>query len=256
MSSVLVRSLEIATADGTCDARFATPQGGPYPGVLFYMDAFGLRPAIDNMISRIALSGYAVLAPNLLYRSSGSPLLEDMTVLLNPENRPRVFERLMPMIKELTPDRLVQDAGAYLESLSRQPETAPGPVGVVGYCLGGAAAFRTGAAHPDRVAAVASFHGGNLATDAEDSPHGLAGRLAAEVYVGHADQDRSAPPEQQARLEEALTQAGVRHQAEVYVGAAHGFTMEDTAAYNAEATERHFERLLDLLGRTLRPQGM
>jgi carboxymethylenebutenolidase len=118
--------------------------------------------------------------------------------------------------------------------------------------MGGALALRTAAHFPDRVAAAASFHGGRLATDQPDSPHLLADRLEAEVYLGHADNDASITPEQQETLVDALTSAGVRFVSEVYDGAAHGFTMADTAAYDEGAEARHWDRLLDLFARTLR----
>jgi carboxymethylenebutenolidase len=99
------------------------------------------------------------------------------------------------------------------------------------------------------VAAAASFHGGNLASDAPESPHRLAGEIQAEVYVAHADQDRSMPPEQMERLEQAL--AGVTHRAELYEGARHGFTMADLEVYDERADERHWRELLGLLSRTI-----
>jgi carboxymethylenebutenolidase len=124
---------------------------------------------------------------------------------------------------------------------------------VTGYCMGGALALRTAAHRPEQIAAAAAFHPARLATDAPDSPHLLADRITAEVYVGSADGDPGMPPEQQSRLDEALTEAGVRHTCEQYDGAAHGFTMADTAVYDEAATARHWDNLLGLLGRNLRP---
>jgi carboxymethylenebutenolidase len=118
--------------------------------------------------------------------------------------------------------------------------------------MGGALALRTAAHRPEQVAAVAAFHPGRLVTDAPDSPHLLVDRLRAEVYIASADNDRSMTPEQQQRLDQALTEAGVRHVCEQYDGATHGFTMSDTAVYDEAATERHWSALLDLLSRTLR----
>jgi carboxymethylenebutenolidase len=244
-------TIDIATDDGVADAILAAPDDEhPHPGVLLYMDAFGLRPRLREMADRLAAEGYVVLVPNVFYRHGRAPVVE-LGDLTDPDSRAAIFEKLSPLMQELTPESAMRDADAYLAFLADYERVAGRHVGTAGYCMGGGLALRTGAHAPDRVAAVASFHGGRLATDQPDSPHLLADRLQAEVYVAHADNDGSMPPEQQQRLSEALTSAGVTHRTEMYDGAVHGFTMADTAAYDAAATERHWERLLDLLGRTL-----
>jgi carboxymethylenebutenolidase len=250
--SLQTATIDVPTPDGSADAYVAAPEGtGPFPGVLLYMDAFGLRSRLEQMADRIAEQGYVVLVPNVFYRNGRAPLI-DTSELARPENREKLFEALRPCIAALTPELAMRDAEAYLACLTQDPRVDDGPVGVTGYCMGGGLALRTAATYPDRVSAAASFHGGRLATDAENSPHLLVGRIAAEVYVGHADNDASMPPGQQQRLEDALTASGVRHTCELYDGAAHGFTMADTAAYDEAATERHWDRLLDLFARSLR----
>lgn len=156
---------------------------------------------------------------------------------------------------DLTSDAVARDAAGHLDWLASRPEADAGPVGVSGYCMGARLALLTAGTHPAKVAAAAGFHGAGLATDAPDSPHLLADAISAELYLGHADQDPSMTPEQIERLDKALTAAGVRHRAEVYTGAAHGFTMADTDRYDAEAAERHWTALLELLGRALRSVG-
>lgn len=246
--------VDVQTGDGVADALLAQPDGGgAHPGVLFYMDAFGLRPRLEEMARQIAAAGYVVLVPNVFYRQGRAPLvdLSDLADLTNPDRRASVFATLGPMMAALTPASAMADAEAYLRFLEGLQSTSDGPVGITGYCMGGALALRTAAAYPARVAAVGSFHGGRLATDASDSPHLLADEIQAELYLGHADQDHSMPPDQIVRLESALDLAGVDYRSELYVGAGHGFTMADTAAYDAEATERHWSALLDLLSRRL-----
>jgi carboxymethylenebutenolidase len=254
---VISDTTDVPTQDGTADAFLSRPvEGGPFPPVLVYMDAFGLRPRLREMAERIAAAGYVVLVPNVFYRSGRAPVVE-IEDLRNPESRSAIFEKLRPIMTILTPELAVRDAASYLAYLASLENVADGPVGTVGYCMGGALSLRTAAAYPDRVAAAGSFHGGNLATDAEYSPHRQVAKICGEVYVGHADQDHSMPPEQMRRLDEALRAAGVCHVTELYKGAAHGFTMADTAAYDEEAAERHFDRLLDLLDRNLaRPQRL
>ena len=249
-----ISRVEVPTDDGTADGVLAVPDGeGPWPGVLLFMDAFGLRPRLEDMAARIAHEGYVVLVPNVFYRAGRAPIVE-VGDLSHPESRSAAFEKLQPLMQQLTPERAAQDAAAYLRFLEEDDRVADGPVGTVGYCMGGALAIRAAAVAGARVAAVASFHGGRLATDDPASPHRLADRLtSAEVYLGHADNDASMPPEQQERLAGALSAAKVPHTAELYEGARHGFTMADTAMYDERATDHHWVRLLDLLDRRLRP---
>ncbi|WP_328656040.1 dienelactone hydrolase family protein [Streptomyces sp. NBC_00334] len=251
MTAVRATAVDVPTEDGTADAYLTHPDDGkPHPAVLFYMDAFGLRPRLREMADRLAGAGYTVLVPNVFYRSGRAPVVE-LPGFIDPEARPEIFQHLGPIMKSLTPDRAVRDAGAYLEWLARTPAAADGPVAVTGYCMGAALALRTAGAYPDRVAAVAGFHGGNLATEGPQSPHLVAEGITAEAYFGHADHDPGMPAAQQERLEAALTAAGVTHHCEVYAGARHGYTQADTSAYDEKATERHWEALLALLGRTM-----
>lgn len=244
-------TVDVSTSDGSADATLVRPGGdGPHPGVLVWMDAFGLRPRLTEMAERIASAGYVVLVPNVFYRHGRSPVVE-LGDLSDPEVRGTLFETLGPMIGGLTPEAAMSDADAYLAHLTGLPEVAEGSVGVTGYCFGGALALRTAAHRPELVAAAAAFHPARLATDAPDSPHLLADRIRAEVYVASADHDAGMPAEQQRLLDETLTAAGVRHVCEQYDGAQHGFTMSDTAAYDEAATDRHWDALLPLLDRTL-----
>ncbi|MBV6697187.1 dienelactone hydrolase family protein [Kitasatospora aureofaciens] len=244
-------TVDIPTADGIADAYLAHPDDGrPHPAVILYMDAFGLRPHLMAKADRLAEAGYTVLVPNAYYRNGRAPII-DYPQPIDPDNDPTLFERLGPLLAALTPEVTERDADAYLRWLAESPLVQDGPVGLTGYCRGAVHALRTAATHPDRVAAVAGFHGGNLASEAPDSPHLGVHRITAELYFGHADQDPSLPPEQIARLAEALTEAGVRYEAEVYAGALHGYTQGDTTRYDEAADERHWGALLALLKRTL-----
>ncbi|MET7551554.1 dienelactone hydrolase family protein [Streptomyces sp. NPDC005078] len=251
MTAVRGTSVDIPTQDGTADAYLTHPDDStPHPAVLLYMDAFGLRPHLKEMADRLARAGYTVLVPNVFYRHGRAPVVE-LPDVIDPARRPEIFERLGPIITSLTPDLVMRDADAYLRWLAASPLTTDGPVGITGYCMGAGLALRTAGTYPERVAAMAGFHGGRLATDSPDSPHLLADRITAELYFGHADQDPSLPPEQIERLDEALTAAGVRHHSEIYTGAHHGFTQADTAAYDSTADKRHWIALLALLDRAL-----
>jgi carboxymethylenebutenolidase len=239
--------LDIATPDGVADAYLSRPDDERHPGVLLLMDAFGLRAQIERMADRIAARGYVVLAPNLVYRSGRSPIV-DLEGLDDPDQRGAIIAKVMPLARELTPERIAADSAAYLRELS---EHSDGPVAVTGYCMGGRIGWQIATAHPQRVAALAGFHTGGLVTDEPDSPHLSAGDLRAEVFLGHADNDRSMTPEHIATVEAALADAGVTHRSELFTGAAHGYTMADTPAYDEAAAERHYTELFALLERTI-----
>ncbi|HEV8173451.1 MAG TPA: dienelactone hydrolase family protein [Actinoplanes sp.] len=241
--------VDVPTQDGVADAYLVRPDGqGPHPGVLMFQDAFGLRPRLEEMADRVAERGYAVLVPNLLYRGGRAPQF-DLSGLADPERRGKVFEKIFPTIQALDAAAITRDTKAYLDFFHAQVGVDPEPVVVVGYCMGGTNALRAIEAYPDRIKAVASFHGGRLATDKPDSPHLRVGAITGEAYFAHADNDRSMTPEQIKQLEAALDAAGVRYRSEVYEGAPHGFTMADTATYNEAAERRHWVNLFELLDR-------
>ncbi|MEU2925849.1 dienelactone hydrolase family protein [Streptomyces sp. NPDC007251] len=238
------KSLHISTADGQADAFAAFPDGGGrHPGVLMYADGFGVRPVLRQMAQELAGHGYYVLVPNLFYRHGPAPVIE-LPEHIAEEARPQVMAQLMPLIEAHTAERVLRDADAYLRFLTTQPEAGPGPVAVTGYCIGGLLAVRTAAAHPGQVAAVAAFHG-PVGADGPD----LLSKLTAEVHFGHAEGDLT--PEALGELNQALDAAGVGYTSEIYPGTTHGFTMSDTDAFNPAALQRHWDRLLSLLDRTL-----
>ncbi|MEU0054464.1 dienelactone hydrolase family protein [Streptomyces sp. NPDC006309] len=238
------KMLHIPTADGQADAFAAFPDNGErHPAVLMYPDGFGIRPVLREMARELAAHGYYVLVPNLFYRHGPAPVIA-LPEHIGEEARPAVFAQLMPLIEAHTAERVLRDADAYLRFLTTQPEVGAGPVAVTGYCIGGLLAVRTAVAHPDQVAAVAAFHGPVGA----DGPDSLA-KLTAQVHLGHAEGDLT--PEALGELNQALDAAGVGYTSEIYPGTTHGFTMSDTDAFNAAALQRHWDRLLPLLDRTL-----
>ncbi|MDX2393732.1 dienelactone hydrolase family protein [Streptomyces sp. NPDC054904] len=241
-------TLQIPTPDGRADAFAAFPDDGErHPGVLLYADAFGTRPELEGKARELAEHGYYVLLPHLYHRHGPAPVIE-LPAYIGKENRPEVIGRLMPFIEAHTTERILRDADAYLRFLTTRPEVGPGPVAVIGYCMGAALAMRTAAAHPDQVAAVAGFHPSPLVTAAPDSPHHLFPRITARVHLGLAEGDMT--PETLGALHEALDAAGVAHTTEIYPGTVHGFTMSDTHAFNSSGSRRHWDRLLALLAGT------
>ena len=240
----------ITTADGTCTVHLFTPDGPesqvPWPGVVMYPDAGGLRDTFQQMAAKLAGFGYAVLLPDVYYRSGDWAPFNMADVFGDEKERKRLFS----MIGSLTPDKIASDATAFFDYLAARPEVSGERFGVCGYCMGGRTSVIVAGRLPARVAAAASFHGGGLVTDTADSPHLLAGQMTATVYVGGAENDASFTADHAEQLDKALTAAGVRHTIEWYQ-AAHGFAVPDNAPYDAAAAERHWAAMTEVFGSAL-----
>lgn len=235
---------EMPTPLGSIEAYASHPAGpGPWPAVLFFMDGLGWRPTLFAMADRLASCGHYVLLPNLFWRAGRVAPCDPKTVFAGGPER----DRLMAIITALTDGLAMDDAAAFLSFLERQPGVKdPRRIACVGYCMGGGFALQAACRFPDRIIAAASFHGGRFVT-APDAPAAIAQQLRAQVYIGVADGDRQHTPEVTRRLTAALEQAQARYAIEVFAGAAHGFAVADTPAYDAAAAERHWDRLLALL---------
>ena len=241
--------IEIKTADGTCPSYVYRPSGnGPWPAVLVFMDGLGIRPAMLELGERLATHGYFVLLPDLFYRSGPYEPMDPHSVFTDPEKRKVLMEKFFA---HATPNAIMSDTREFLDYLAAQADVKPGGIGTTGYCMGGAMSLRAAGTYPDRIVAAASFHGGRLATDAPDSPHLLAPKIKARVYIAGAIEDPSFPDDMKARLKEALVQAGVDHEIETYQ-AKHGWTFRDTPVYDAAAAERHWQKLPAFLDATLK----
>lgn len=241
------QDLQIKTNDGTAKAGLFRPSvaSPAKAGVILYMDAFGPRPALHGMAERLANVGYAVLVPDLFYRNAPYGPFDAKTAFVEEKTK----AALMALVSGTTQDMTIRDSAAFLDALAGEGVT--GPIGTVGYCMGGARSLNAAASYPERIGATASFHGGNLASDAADSPHRKAASIKARLYVGTAGVDRSFPPEQSARLAEALRVAEVDHTIENYVGMAHGWCVPDHSVFDATGAERHWKRLTTLFAETL-----
>ncbi|MEP7119799.1 MAG: dienelactone hydrolase family protein [Byssovorax sp.] len=240
--------IEIKTPDGSCPSHVYRPTGrGPWPAVLVFMDGVGIRPAILALGEQLATHGYFVLLPDLFYRAGPYEPMDARTVFSDPAQLKILREKFFAHVSAA---KIMSDTGAFLDYLAEQPDVKPGGVGTVGYCMGGAMSLTAAGTYPDRIVAAASYHGGRLATDAPDSPHLLAPKMKARVYVAGAIEDASFPDEMKARLEEALTTANVDHLIETYP-ARHGWVLRDTPTYDAAAAERHWTTLVALLDATL-----
>src|SRR5918911_4850071 len=201
--------IAIETRDGTCPAYVYRPDGnGPWPGVLVFMDGLGIRPAMLEVGERLATYGHLVLLPDLFYRSGPYEPMNAAQVFADPQQRQMLRDKFSAHVNQA---KIMSDTEAFLAYLAARPDAKPGPIGVTGYCMGGRMALAAAGPYPERIAAAAAYHPAGLASDAPDSPHLLAPRIKARVYVAAASDDPSFPEDMKARLEAALTTAGVEH---------------------------------------------
>jgi carboxymethylenebutenolidase len=243
-----MEKIEIPTQDGTCPSYVYRPTGcGPWPTVLVFMDGLGIRPAMLEIGERLASHGYFVLLPDLYYRSGPYAPMNPHSVFADPEQRKILMEKFFALA---TPANIMSDTRAFLDYLAAESDAKAARIGTTGYCMGGLMSLAAAGTYPDRIVAAASYHGGRLATDAPDSPHRLAPSIKARVYVAAAIEDASFPDEMKARLEEALTSAGVDHRIETYP-AKHGWVFRDTPVYDAAAAERHWQTMFALFDEML-----
>jgi carboxymethylenebutenolidase len=237
----------IKTRDGDCPCYVVVPAGtGPWPGVIFYMDAGGIRPAMIEMAQRAADDGYIVLLPDLFYRYGPYGPLVPAEVFAGDWRAV-----LGPLMATTGNDKAAEDTEPLLAYLDTRTDFAGGKLGAVGFCMGGGMALAAGGTYPDRFAAVASFHGGNLATDAPTSPHLFAPNLKAEIHIAAAENDASYPPAMAERLAKAFADAGVRFETKTY-HAAHGWMMTDFPVYDRDEAERGWVEMRELFARNVR----
>jgi len=249
---VVETNVEIKTPDGTCDAAYIHPPTGSHPGVLLWSDAFGLRPVTREMAKRLAAAGYSVLVPNPFYRLSKAPFTDAST--FNFQNQADMA-KLRPMMASVNaPGAAEKDAIAYVAFLDAQKEVDKSKkIGTQGYCMGGPLIMKTAATLPDRIGAAASFHGGGLVGNDANSPHLLAPKIKARMYIGIAASDDATQPDAKDKLKAAFAAAKVNAEIEVYAGAQHGWCMRDMPKqangepiYNMADAERAWGKLLAL----------
>jgi carboxymethylenebutenolidase len=250
---VVEKEIEIKMADGVCDAvLYEAEDGKKRPGVIHYPDIMGVRPSHRAMAKRLAEAGYTVLLVNPFYRTARGMTFDFTPNFAGDE---RTMKRFGELVGPLPPEAMEKDAATYINYLATQPSVSAATMGAVGYCFTGQVALRTAAARPDRVGAIASFHGGGLFTDKPTSPHLALPRIpkdGARLYFGHAVNDHSMPQEAIDKFEAALKAWGGRYESELYADAPHGWTVADSPAYRQPQAERAFGKLTALFAGALK----
>jgi len=248
-----MREVEIAiqTADGTMDTFICHPEeGGPFPAVIMYMDAPGIREELRDMARRIGTVGYFVVLPNLYYRSGreGDYGFDLSRIRSDDREAKKMFE----VMRTLTNAGVVADTRPILDLVRGDDQAAAGPLGCVGYCMSGQFVISVAAAYSDAFAAIASYYGVGIITEAGDSPHLVVGKITGEVYLAFASEDPHVPQSVPDALPEIMSAAGIEHRIEIYPDSEHGFAFPQRPAYNKAAAERHWERMFALFDRRLR----
>lgn len=247
-ADVIETDVEVTTPDGVADCYFVHPAEGAHPAVLMWPDILGLRPAFRAMGKRLAQSGYAVLVVNPFYRNARSPVVEPGASFGDEETRNIV----LPMARALNAETHFSDARAFIAFIDEQDAVDTSrKIGTAGYCMGGPMIMRTAAAVPERVGAAASFHGGGLATDKDNSPHLLIPDTQAHVLHAIAESDDKKDPEAKDTLRTAYAEAGIPAEIEVYEGTIHGWCPPDSRVYNEKQAERAWARMLVLFDTAL-----
>jgi carboxymethylenebutenolidase len=242
--AVTESDVTVTTPDGSADCYFVHPTTGAAAGVLIWPDIFGLRPAFRQMGKRLAESGYSVLVVNPFYRVKKAPTA--------PNGAATPIADVRPLAQGLNETTQMADARTFIGWLDKQASVAKNrKIGTQGYCMGGPIAFRTAAAVPDRVGAVASFHGGGLVTDQPNSPHLQAAQTKAQFLIAIAANDDQRAPKDKEVLKETFSKASRPAEIEVYEGAAHGWCPPDSGVYNEPQAEKAWSRLLALYGKAL-----
>jgi carboxymethylenebutenolidase len=245
---MIEETLDITTRDGAMETFICRPErGGPFPAVLFLMDAPGIREELRDMARRLATTGYCVLLPNLYYRS-GRDTTYGPGVL---EHGSAEHQRMRAVRTKMTIPPVMEDVATMLAFLDGRHEVKRGPVGCHGYCMSGPYALAAASRYPERVAAAASFYGTWLVSDAVESPHLSLGRIRGEAYVACAEHDDLAPLPMVEELRRLFERAGTAGEIELYPGVHHGFAFPQRWCYDKPAAERHWERLIALYRRRL-----
>jgi carboxymethylenebutenolidase len=240
--------VEIKTADGSCDAYFVHPAAGKHPAVLIWPDIFGLRPAFKQMATRLAESGYSVLVVNPFYRLQKAPTSAEGADMSDPDTR----KMLVGQMQSLSPTTVATDAAAFLPWLDKQASVdTKRKLATTGYCMGGPFTFRVAAKYPDRVGAIATFHGAALASGAPDSPHLLVPQMKASALIAIAASDDQSDPKAKDLLRQAFDAAKLPAEIEVYTGTKHGWCPTDSHVYDHDQAEKAWSRQLALFKKAL-----
>ncbi len=244
-------NVNISTADGNLDAFVCHPEeNGPFPVIIMYMDAPGIREELRDMARRIGTAGYYVLLPNLYYRWGVEGNYGfDLSRIREDENE---RQKMFKLMNDATTQKIVADTGCMLDFIADEKEAKAAQIGCVGYCMSGKYVVQVAASYPDNFAAIASYYGVGIQTEEADSPHLSASKIKGELYLAFASVDEYVPDVLLESIPKEMDKAGVNYRMEIYPDTGHGFAFPQRPVYNKAAAERHWERMLSLFERNLK----
>jgi carboxymethylenebutenolidase len=243
---MIEQEVQVTSRNGPIPSFAVCPDGpGPFPGIVLYMDAPGIREELRNLARRIAKHGYFCLLPDMYYRIGS--LRFDMV---------RRAEGMRPTMSaamnSLTNALVMEDTAAWLGFLDAQEKVKPGPLGCIGYCMSGRYVTTAAARFSNRFGAAASLYGVGIVTDAEDSPHLLAGSIEGEIYFAFAEIDEHVPRNVIPTLRAALDRAGARYDLDIHPNSRHGFQFPERDVYETHAAEASWAKIIALWDRNLK----
>jgi carboxymethylenebutenolidase len=236
----------VTTRHGRMPTFAVVPDGGgEHPGIIFYMDAPGIREELRNMARRIARHGYVCLLPDMYYRLGRVRF-----------DIPRRDDGMSGVIRasmnSLSIPNVNDDTAAMLAWFDGNERVKIGAIGCVGHCMSGRYITSVAAAFPHRMAAAASLYGVGIVTDKEDSPHLSLSQIKGELYYAFAEHDQSVPANVVPDLKAALNRTDVKATVEMYPGTHHGFCFPERAVYDTQASEATWEKIFALWERNLK----
>ncbi len=239
------RIATIETGDGKMETFITHPDGGgPYPAVVLYMDAPGIREELYDFARRVGTVGYYCMVPDLYYR--GGRIRYDRATMTEEQR-----EDMMARWHAISNGMVMDDTRAMLSFMEQGEPVRPGPKGSIGYCMSGQYVLTAAGVFPEVFRATASLHGVRHVTGKEDSPHLLAPKFQGELYCGFAEDDPHVPREEVEQLAEALKPCQVKHRIEVHPGTEHGYSFPEREMFQKEAAERNWERIFAMFQRQL-----
>ncbi len=251
------RLVEIATPDGKMETFITHPeQDGPFAPVVLFMDVWGIREELFDIARRIATVGYLCAVPDFYYRQGRvrHEFRDQNNRMISLHALPEADrQRVVAPLSKLTDTMVVADTAALLRFFDTHRAVRPGPVGSIGYCMGGRHVMSVAAAYPERFRAAAGLHPTSLISDRPDSPHLVADRLRGEFYCGFAETDAYAPLSMIEELAALLAPCPVRYHHEIHKGAVHGYALPDRDIHHKVGANRDWELIFAMFRRQLGP---
>ena len=218
------QNLKLTTSDNhTLGAYRADPTGKPKGGLVVIQEIFGVNHHIRAMCDRFAAIGYAAIAPQVFDR-----FVRDFESGYSPDE----IAHARSLLGNLNFDHMMKDIEASAANLK-----GVGPIGIVGYCMGGTAAFLA-ACRVNGLSAAVAYYGGMIGKFADEKP-----RCPIQMHFG--EKDESIPMSTVDEIKKKQPQAEVY----TYAGAPHGFACDERASFRKEASDVAWQRTTEFLAK-------